>query len=92
MERPEYVCIKMTDIPQEFIDKYDLTQSVHNGWIYFGVLRGWYQLHQAGKLDNELLHKILNKCDYYETPTTLGLWRHKWLPIQFVLKVDNLVI
>ena len=33
MERPEYFRLKLTDIPQEFIDEYDLTQSAHNGCI-----------------------------------------------------------
>ena len=40
MDRPEYARIKLSDIPQEFIEKNDLTQLVHNGWIYFQVLRG----------------------------------------------------
>ena len=31
LEDAEYVCIKLTDIPQEFIDEYDLTKNVRHG-------------------------------------------------------------
>jgi hypothetical protein len=31
MDRPEYVRIKFTDIPKEFVDEYDLTNHIHNG-------------------------------------------------------------
>ena len=35
MYQPEYVLIKLSDIPQEFIQEYDITQWLHNGWVYF---------------------------------------------------------
>ena len=40
MERSEYVRIKLSDIPQEFIEEYDLTDAAQNGWIYFEILHG----------------------------------------------------
>ena len=40
-------------------------------------------------LANDLLRTRLNNDGYYETTTTLGLWRHKWRPIMFVLLVDD---
>ena len=40
MERPEYVKIKLTDIPQEFIDEYNLLEFEHQGWVFFEVIRG----------------------------------------------------
>ena len=89
MERSEYVRIKLSDIPQEFIEEYDPTQSVQNGWIYFEILRGCYGLPQSGRLANDLLHTRLEKEGYYEAATTLGLWIHKWRPIQFFLLVDD---
>jgi hypothetical protein len=30
LDRPEYVCIKLADIPQEFIDKYKLNKLAHD--------------------------------------------------------------
>ena len=92
MERYKYVRIKLSDIPQEFIEEYNLTQSVQNGWIYFEILRGCYGLPQSGRLANDLLRTRLEKAGYYKAATTPGLWSHKWRPIQFVLIVDDLGI
>ena len=44
MERYKYVHIKLLDIPQEFIEEYDLTEAAQNGLIYVEILRGCYCL------------------------------------------------
>ena len=81
--------IKLSDIPQEFIEKYNLTQLVQNGWIYFKIPGGCYCLPQSGRLANDLLRTRLKKVGYYNVATTPGLWLHKWRPIIFVLIVDD---
>jgi hypothetical protein len=84
MEDPEYVHIKITDIPEEFILEYGLAgKEDKNGWIYFEIQQGCYGLPQAGILANNLLHCQLEEEGYYEAHSTPGLWRHKWRPIQF---------
>ena len=70
MERSEYVRIKLLNIPQEFIEEYDLTEVAQNGWIYFEILRGCYDLTQSGWLPNDILHTSLEKAGYYEAATT----------------------
>ena len=92
MANTEYVRIKLSAIPQEIIDEYDLTTYAHNGWIYYEVVRGCYGLPQSGRLANDLLRTRLEKAGYYEAATTPGLWQHIWRPIQFVLIVDDFVI
>ena len=92
LDRPEYVRIKLADIPQEFIDEYDLTKYAHDGWVYFEINKGVYGLKQAGKLANDLLTERLAEHGYYQCLTTPGLWRHKWRPISFVLIVDDFAI
>ena len=89
LDRPEYVRIKITDIPQEFIDEYDLNKYAHDGWVYFEINKGVYGLKQAGKLANDLLTERLAKHGYYQCDITPGLWRHQWRPILFVLIVDD---
>jgi len=89
LDRPEYVRIQISIIPQEFIDKYNLTEYVHDGWVYFEITNGVYGLKQTGKLANDLLTEWLAAHGYYQCPTTAGLWRHKWRPILFILIVDN---
>ena len=89
LDRPEYVRIKLNDIPQDFIDEYNLTAYAHNDWVYFEITKGVYGLKQSGKLANDLLTERLHKHGYFQCATTPGLWRHKWRPILFVLIVDD---
>ena len=35
LDRPEYVCINISDIPQEFIYEYNFHEHVRDGWVYF---------------------------------------------------------
>jgi hypothetical protein len=92
LDRPEYVCIKLADIPQEFIDEYKLNKIARNSWIYFEMHRGMYGLPQAGILANKLLQDRLAEFDYYKAATTPGLWHHKWRPVMFALIVDDFAI
>ena len=89
LDRPEYVRIKIADIPQEFLDEYHLDTYTHHGWIYFEINKGVYGLKQAGKLANDLLTERLTEHGYYQCLITPGLWRHQWRPILFVLIVDD---
>ena len=91
MDEPEYVRIKFKDIPQEFADEYNLKEYVHNGWVYFEIVKGCYGLPQAGRLANDLLRERLAKEGYYEAETP-GLWKHASRPIQFVLVVDDFFV
>ena len=59
MGNPEYVRVQLKDIPQEFIDEYNLMDHDRFGWVYFEVFRGCYGLPQAGKLSHELLSERL---------------------------------
>jgi hypothetical protein len=56
MEDPEYVRIKITNIPEEFILEYGFAgMEDYNGWIYFEICHGCYELPQVGILANNLL-------------------------------------
>jgi hypothetical protein len=63
LDRPEYIRIKLADIPQEFIDVYKLNRFAHDSWVYFEMRRGMYSLPQAGILANNLLQDRLAKFD-----------------------------
>ena len=65
---PKYVKIKLTDIPQEFIDEYNLHDYFHGGWVYFKIRNGIYGLPQSGSLSNNLLETRLLKHYYYQCP------------------------
>jgi hypothetical protein len=89
MPKPEYVHIKISDIPHKFIDKYKLTSLDRDGWTYFKICQDFYGLLQADILANNLLQSRLKAKGFYEAASTPGLWCHKWRPIQFCLTVNN---
>ena len=74
LDCPEYFRIKLSAIPQEFIDEYNLLRFVCNGWVYFEVSKEMNGLKQAGKLANDLLAEQLHVHGYYQCTTTPGLW------------------
>jgi hypothetical protein len=88
--RPEYIRIRLTDLPDEIIKEYNLQEkATAKGFIYIKVTKGMYGLPQAGLLANELLEKRLNKHGYFQSKLVPGLWSHKTRPIQFTLVVDD---
>ena len=44
MPEPEYVCIKISNILDKFINKYKLVGLDRDGWIYFEIRQGCYGL------------------------------------------------
>eukprot|EP00804_Cyclotella_cryptica_P006024 CCRYP_000276-RA/>CCRYP_000276-RA protein AED:0.08 eAED:0.08 QI:0/0/0/0.66/1/1/3/0/1069 len=89
LDRPEYIKIKITDIPQAFVNEYNLFHHVHNDWVYFEIRKGIYGLPQSGILAQKLLAERLAQKGYYQCECTPGLWRHRWRPIMFTLIVDD---
>ena len=60
-DRPKYMKLPMELIPQEIIDKYNLTAFEDGGWVYVNIVRGMYGLPQVDKLANGFLQKHLSK-------------------------------
>ena len=89
MDRPEYMCLPYKLMPQEIIDKYNLSKLEDEGWVYVKIVKGMYGLPQAGILTNKLLQKRLKKWGYFPVQFTPGLWRHAWQPVPLTLVVDD---
>ncbi len=90
MERPEFMRMKLSDLPEDFVKLYNLTNIADgNGVVYVKIQKGMYGLPQAGILANKLLEQQLNKHGYRQSPTTPGLWKHNVRPISFTLCVDD---
>ena len=89
MQKYEHMRIKLTDIPQETILERNLQNMEHNGWVCIEIRKGAYGLPQAGVLAHKKLTTHLNKAGCNESPTTPGLWVHKWRPIMLTLAVDD---
>ena len=90
LPRYEYLKLKLSDVPQEVIDEYDLTKkATSDGHVYVEVRKGMYGLPQAGLIAQQLLEKRLNKEGYRQSEVVPGLWTHDWRPITFSLVVDD---
>jgi len=90
MTRPEYIRIKLSDIPDEIIHEYKLHNiATPDGYVYIEVNKGMYGLPQAGILAQELLEQWLNKHGYFQLKFIPGLWKHVTRPISFTFVVDN---
>ena len=90
LKRPEFVKLKLADIPDEIIAEYNLQKkATANGDVYVRVQKGMYGLPQSGLLANELLEKRLGRFGYRQSTLVPGLWKHDWRPVQFTLVVDD---
>ena len=90
MAHPEYMCMKLKDLPKDFLILYNLVDKVtSNGFVYIKIQKGMYGLPQAGILAQELLEKCLNQHGYPQSPLTPGLWQHDYWPISFTVCVEN---
>ncbi len=75
MTRPEYMRMKIKDLPGEFITMYNLTnKATSDDFVYLKIQKEMYGLPQVGILAQELLEKRLNKHGYHQSPITPGLW------------------
>ena len=90
LDRFEYMRMPLTDIPQEIIDEYNLSDLVTpHGWIYMEIRKALYGLSQSGALAAKKLAADLKPFGYYKCPTTAGLWKHESRPITFTLVVND---
>jgi hypothetical protein len=81
LDRPEYMQLTLTIIPQEIIDKYKLMDKEKNGKVYIRIDKGMYGLPQAGRLANNLLVTRLAPHGYRPCTHTHGLWQHDTKPV-----------
>ena len=90
LPRPEYIWIKISDIPEEIIKEYHIREkATEAGHVYIKANKGMYGLPQAGLIANHQLKKRLNEHGYCQSKLVPGLWKHDTRPIQFTLVVDD---
>ena len=65
MDRPEFMTLKIADMPDSIVKQYDLQDKVtKDRYIYVRVSHGMYGLPQAGIIAQQLLEKRLNAQGY----------------------------
>jgi hypothetical protein len=93
MKRPEYMRLKLNDIPEEIIVQYKLRDiATPEGYVYSEITKGMYGLPQAGIIAQVLLEDRLGKHGYSQSNIIPGLWTHKTRPILFSLVVDDFAV
>ncbi len=93
MKQPEYMHLKMTDIPEEIIEQYKLREiATPDGYVYTEITKGMYGLPQAGIIAQELLEERLGKHSYFQSKIIPGLLTHLTRPILFSLVVDDFAV
>ena len=76
MERPEYMKVYIRYFLKDIIKLYNLDDLVHNGYVYFKIVKGMYGLNQATVLGYNNLSTILPKAGYQPIISSLGMWKH----------------
>ena len=73
MEQFEYMKLKLSNLPKDFIKEYDLTPKVdQNGYVSVEIRRRMYRLTQAGLLAQQLIKKLLNAKWYSKSTLSLA--------------------
>jgi hypothetical protein len=93
MKQPEYMHLKMTDIPEEIIGQYKLRGiATPDGYVYTEITKGMYGLPQARIIAQELLEEHLSKHGYFQSKIIPGLWTHLTRPILFSLVIYDFAV
>ena len=93
LDNPEYMRLQISIIPQNIINKYNLTSVVDaNSSVYMKISKGMYGLKQSGIIAHRKLIKHLAPYGYCPIPFILVLWKHYTKPTMFTLVVDDSAI
>ena len=93
MKQYEYMHLKITHIPEEVIEHYNLRDIVtEDGYVYCEIQKGMYGLPQAGIIAQELLQERLTQFGYHQSKIILRLWTHKIRNTCFMLVVVIITI
>ena len=60
MYRYKFIMTQLSMIPQEFVEKYNLSEKAHNGYIYTRVTKGMYGIPQQIHVDLVLFPQIFD--------------------------------
>jgi hypothetical protein len=89
LDRPEYIKLKIKDIPTEIMKKYKLQEYIHNESILMQILTGMYGLAQAGRIAQETLITKLQEAGYLMDNNVKCLFIHETRSTMFTLTVDD---
>jgi hypothetical protein len=89
MSQQEYMCLKLTNIPDEVIHRYKLKDiATEDGYVYCKIRKGMYGIPQSGIIAQLLLEELLAKVRYTQSKIIPGLWKDAnqpkyYMPLQY---------
>ena len=84
MTRPEFMRLKLSDIPDNIMEHYALRSiSTEDSFVYVRIQKCMYGLPRVGIIAQQLLKKRLVAEGYRQSTTTPGYWKHDWRPVSF---------
>ena len=90
MKRSEYIPMKLSDLPEDFIKQYKLAaKTTKDTYAYIKSYKVMYVLPPSGILAHMFLDQHLNEKGYRQSSLTPGYWKHYWIPTYFTLFVEN---
>jgi hypothetical protein len=92
MDRPEYIRVKMKDIPNEIMEEFQLHMFVQDGQVLFQVDNCMYGYPQSGLLSQRRLFSHLENNGYHLDHNVPCLFRHEHRDVTFVLVVDDFAV
>jgi hypothetical protein len=94
LEEPEYMWIRLCDIPPATVQHFNIKNYITSDStkVAVRIKGGMYGLPQAGLLAQKKLVKVLYDHGYYMCKNTTCLFKHKVLPTEFTLTVDDFAI
>jgi hypothetical protein len=92
LPRFEYMIMSLPRLPEEIVDKYNLSALAVEGWIHIEIRKGMNGLKQAGLFSNQLLQTRLAPFGYYPARHIPGLWLYRTRTIAFSIIVDDFYV
>ena len=94
LERPEYLRIPLSAIPDEIRQEFDLDKYAdREGNVLFEVTKAIYGLPQSGIVSEVVTIEVLKAGGFHQCLHTQGLFAHASLPsIKFALVVDDFIV
>eukprot|EP00804_Cyclotella_cryptica_P017935 CCRYP_001279-RA/>CCRYP_001279-RA protein AED:0.33 eAED:0.33 QI:0/0/0/1/0/0/3/0/359 len=78
MACPEFMRLKLPDIPTNIIELYKLHDITHDVYVLVRIQKGMYGLPQARIIAQQLLKQRLQANGYRQSKINPGFWTHDW--------------
>jgi hypothetical protein len=91
-DRPEFVKVPVSHVPDSVIKEYNLEPFIVNGFIYFKIVKCLWGLPQSGYISQCKLFKLLEENGYHEDLVIPCLFTNKAKSLSLLVTVDDFLV